>query len=91
MIKPLIVIIAALIVAGCQTKTAPPLIVRQPQVVAIPNKFFECRSVKKPDPTNLTDTQVASLILELEKANAECRRNSGAARDYQNRALKEIN
>jgi uncharacterized lipoprotein YajG len=77
--KKLMFIIPAILLAGCAT--APEqVIVRTEQIVIIPNdSLFNCSSVRRfPNPENLTDTQVAELLIALHRNNTNCQRNINA-------------
>ena len=69
-------IIPAMLLAGCAT-TPEQVIVRTEQIVIIPNdSLFNCSSVRRfPNPENLTDAQVAELLIALHRNNTNCQRN----------------
>ena len=72
-------IIPAILLAGCAT-TPEQVIVRTEQIVIIPNdSLFNCSSVRRfPNPENLTDAQVAELLIALHRNNTNCQRNINA-------------
>ena len=72
-------IIPAMLLAGCAT-TPEQVIVRTEQIVIIPNdSLFNCSSVRRfPNPENLTDAQVAELLIALHRNNTNCQRNINA-------------
>jgi uncharacterized lipoprotein YajG len=74
--KKLMFIIPAILLAGCAT-TPEQVIVRTEQIVIIPNdSLFNCSSVRRfPNPENLTDAQVAELLIALHRNNTNCQRN----------------
>jgi hypothetical protein len=67
------------LLAGCAT-TPEQVIVRTEQIVIIPNdSLFNCSSVRRfPNPENLTDAQVAELLIALHRNNTNCQRNINA-------------
>ena len=77
--KKLMFIIPAILLAGCAT-TPEQVIVRTEQIVIIPNdSLFNCPSVRRfPNPENLTDAQVAELLIALHRNNTNCQRNINA-------------
>lgn len=77
--KKLMFIIPAMLLAGCAT-TPEQVIVRTEQIVIIPNdSLFNCSSVRRfPNPENLTDAQVAELLIALHRNNTNCQRNINA-------------
>ncbi len=77
--KKLMFIIPAILLAGCAT-TPEQVIVRTEQIVIIPNdSLFNCSSVRRfPNPENLTDAQVAELLIALHRNNTNCQRNINA-------------
>lgn len=77
-----ILVLMALVFAGCQTTSKPPIIVTKNRVIEIPPQFLVCRGVEWPDPATLTDKQVARLLEKLATVNAECRANMGAIKKF---------
>ena len=77
--KKLMFIIPAILLAGCAT-TPEQVIVRTEQIVIIPkDSLFNCSSVRRfPNPENLTDAQVAELLIALHRNNTNCQRNINA-------------
>lgn len=70
----MLLLIPVLFLAGCNTTTQT--IVKTEQVVFIPEKsLFSCPSTKLPNPENLTDAQVAKVIVNLHNNNKNCQRN----------------
>jgi hypothetical protein len=87
--KKLLLIAPALFLAGCAT-TSQPTLVRTEQVVIIPdNSLFNCPNVRKfPNPENLTDAQVAELLVTLHRNNTNCQRNINAIKQALEEAKK---
>jgi hypothetical protein len=88
--KKLIFIIPALMLAGCATTPPPQALVRTEQVVIIPNNdLFNCPNVRRfPNPENLTDVQVAELLVTLHRNNMNCQRNINAIKKSLEEAKK---
>ena len=82
-------IIPAILLAGCAT-TPEQVIVRTEQIVIIPNdSLFNCPSVRRfPNPENLTDAQVAELLIALHRNNTNCQRNINAIKKSLEEAKK---
>jgi hypothetical protein len=87
--KKLLLIAPALFLAGCAT-TSQPTLVRTEQVVIIPdNSLFNCPNVRRfPNPENLTDAQVAELLVTLHRNNTNCQRNINAIKQALEEAKK---
>ena len=87
--KKLMFIIPAMLLAGCAT-TPEQVIVRTEQIVIIPNdSLFNCSSVRRfPNPENLTDAQVAELLIALHRNNTNCQRNINAIKKSLEEAKK---
>ena len=74
-----LVIIAALLMAGCQS-TVPTT---KLQVVTPPDQMYDCPIKDKwPNWQKLNDTDVAKTIVELYKNNARCKNSVDAIRKY---------
>lgn len=88
--RKLLLIAPALMLAGCATTTPPPALVRTEQVVIIPdNSLFNCPNVRRfPNPENLTDAQVAELLVTLHRNNTNCQRNINAIKTALEEAKK---
>ena len=78
--KKLLIIAAALTLAGCQTEQV--VTKTELQVVVPDRSLFVCPSTKYPNPDTLTDVEVAKLLVILQRNNADCRRNMNAIRTY---------
>ena len=74
-----LVIIAALLLAGCQS-TAPTT---KLQVVTPPDQMYDCPIKKQwPNWQKLNDTDVAKTIVELYKNNSRCKNSIDAIRKF---------
>ena len=79
--KYLLVIGCALALAGCQT-TEQVITKTELQVVIPDRTLFNCPTTKYPKPDTLTDVEVAKLLVTLQRANAECKRNLNSVWKY---------
>ena len=70
--KKLLIISFALALAGCNT---PQVLTSQRYQVVMPdNSMFVCPILRQyPDPSKLTDVQVARMLVELYKNNQICK------------------
>jgi len=68
--------------AACSTDDN--IVVSQRQVVVMPpDNMFQCDVVTRfPEPTTLTDLQVARLLVQLYEYNASCKNNMDAIRTF---------
>jgi len=73
----IIAIAAAVTLAGCAKKLPPQVITKTELQVYVPDRsLFYCQNVRRfPNPDNLTDAQVAKLLVELHSKNTECQKN----------------
>lgn len=87
--KKILLIAPTLFLAGCAT-TSQPTLIRTEQVVIIPdNSLFNCPNVRRfPNPENLTDAQVAELLVTLHRNNTNCQRNINAIKQALEEAKK---
>jgi hypothetical protein len=94
MIKKAILALAAFSMLGnlsaCADRHITP--VRTEYKVVMPeDKYFSgCDLVKLPDPTHMTDAQVAALINDLVKVNRICHNNNAAIKDLLEAAKKRL-
>ena len=74
-----LVIIAALLLTGCQS-TVPTT---KLQVVTPPEEMYDCPIKKQwPNWQKLNDTEVAKTVVELYKNNSRCKASVDAIRKY---------
>ena len=74
-----LVIIAALLMAGCQS-TVPTT---KLQVVTPPDQMYDCPIKKQwPNWKTLNDTEVAKTVVELYKNNTRCKASVDAIRKF---------
>ena len=75
----LIAVAATLVLAGCASKPAQVITKTELQVYVPDRSMFYCQNVRRfPNPENLTDAQVAKLLVELHSKNTECQKNMNA-------------
>ena len=74
-----LVIIAALLLTGCQSTTVPTKL----QVVTPPEQMYDCPIKDKwPNWKTLNDTEVAKTVVELYKNNSRCKASVDAIRKF---------
>lgn len=75
--KILVAVIGALTLAGCAAKPPPQVLTKTETKVIIPDRnMFYCKNVRAyPKTNNLTDKEVAKLLVEMHKRNTECQKN----------------
>nr|CAI3971070.1 Rz-like spanin [Ochrobactrum phage ORM_20] len=84
MIKSVLTGIALLILAGCTTTKTETIIV--PKNVYIADRYLDCENLKKkdyPKSANLTDKQVADLLVKYDARLAHCEANAKAVKKIQ--------
>lgn len=83
--KIILALMAALLLAGCQTQ--PNLIKQKLVAVEVPYQLTsQCKVVKIPDRTSYTNRDVANLLIELKTMNVKCVNTIKAIEDF----LKEV-
>ena len=82
--KLLMIVAASITLSGCFGMGNKPLTPTQIEykVVRPEKTYFTCDEVALPDPSTLTDVQVAMLINDLVKANKTCKNNMTAIDQY---------
>ena len=89
--KKLIVLLAAIGLGGCVSDGIgkPDLIVTK-QVVIMPDEsLFHCPDVRHfPDPSSLTDIEVAKLLVNLKANNTLCQKNINSIHEFLTNAKK---
>jgi hypothetical protein len=70
-----VVIASCIVLAGCGTVGTTNVIQRQAIVVKPSPALYKCDTAKLPNPDTLTDKQVAQVIKDLVRSNAECKRS----------------
>ena len=84
-----LVILSALFLSGCQTTQ---LLTTKEQVVILPSEtMYNCPvSVYYPKPEQLTELQVARLLVELNKNNKICKNSIESIRRFLNESKAEL-
>ena len=84
--KYISIALLALLLAGCQGQ--PNLISKQYVGIQIPSDFYTCPAIKNyPNYKTLTDSQVAKILVDMERNIEKCRNSLNAIRTY----MKEAN
>lgn len=82
-IGPAAALVAALLLAGCQTSQQPVVVTTKRVPIDVPVGLFNCPVLKSmPEADNLTERQVAQLIVTLHRNNLTCRNSMDAIRRY---------
>jgi|APCry1669189844_1035258.scaffolds.fasta_scaffold02658_5 hypothetical protein len=89
--KKITVSIITLALAGCASTEPVKLIAPEYKVVKIPDNLYECPTIKKfPDSDKLTNQQVGSLLIKVQKYNVVCKNSLDGIKKYINDADKTI-
>ena len=81
-----ILLLSTLLLAGCQS-TQIKLVSPEYKVVKIPEQLYECPTVKKfPDADKLTNQQVGSLLIKVQKNNMICKNSLDGIKKYMEEA-----
>jgi len=86
--KKFLALSLAILVSGCAS--TEQVITREKLTVVAPDRsMYNCPSIESyPNPETLTDSDVAKLLVQAEKNNAECRRNMKAIKNFIDQAKK---
>lgn len=89
MLKAIPFILAAMLLAGCQTTQS---VVKTKLTVVMPDSaLYNCPKIKNlPSVKGLTDVKIAKLILELYKNNVTCANSVEAIQKFLEEAQKTI-
>ena len=83
--KRILILLGCLALAGCAT--APTDLIARQNIVAVPSEAqYVCPTEKLPDPSKLTDKQVAVLIEDLVRDNVECRNSLRSIHIFEEKA-----
>lgn len=76
------VISMAIVLTACSEQQRQPVLTAPDPVVFVPDdRFFNCPTIRNfPDPTTLTDGQIADLLIRLDTNNRTCKRSLEAIR-----------
>lgn len=80
----------AVLLTGCQHAQEPLILSHKQVVVEPPADLYRCVQVRYPDSKNLTEAQVARLIVELHRANITCRSSIDAVREFIRKAKARV-
>lgn len=91
--KIILIAFLAIFLVGCQTARPITLSRTQVTVVTPPSNLFKCKQVVLPSTNDLTNKQVADLIVQFYNANRQCGINMRAIEDFivQAKAAAEAN
>jgi uncharacterized lipoprotein YajG len=79
--KNLLIVLPVLFLAGCSA-TSQTVTTTRLEVVVPDRSLFKCESVRYPNHKELTDAQVARIITELHRKNAECKNSVESIRKF---------
>ena len=87
--KILFVLIIPLFLLGCQEEAQ---LIKETNVVLVPSRSLDnCPVIKQfPDPSTLTDSQVAKLLVVLQHNNVLCRKTIDQIYNYLESAKKKV-
>lgn len=88
--KKVLLMVAVLFLAGC---AGDPIKLLSPEytVVKIPDALYECPVLKRfPDSDKLTNQQVGSLLIQVQKNNIMCKNSLDSIRKYMDEADKTV-
>ena len=81
-----IVLLSVLLLGGCSNESVK-LLSPEYKVVKIPESLYECPTIKKfPDADKLTNQQVGSLLIKVQKNNMMCKNSLDGIKKYMNEA-----
>jgi len=83
------IIVLPLFLAAC-SPTSQIVSATKLEVVVPDRSMYKCESVKYPNHKDLTDSQVARIIIDLHKKNSECRNSIEAIRKFLEEAKTTI-
>jgi hypothetical protein len=88
--KKLLLIVPLVLLTACQ-HTQVSLIAPEYKVVKAPDSLYNCPiETKFPKPDTLTDKQVGSLILKLQKNNMTCKNSLDSLHQFYDNAEKTV-
>jgi hypothetical protein len=80
------ILLSALLLTGCAGEPIK-LLAPEYKVVKIPDTLYECPTIKKfPDAEKLTNQQVGSLLIKVQKNNMMCKNSLDSIKKYMNEA-----
>jgi hypothetical protein len=81
-----VLLLSTLLLAGC---ASDPIKLLSPEykVVKIPETLYDCPTIKKfPDADKLTNQQVGSLLIKVQKNNMVCKNSLDSIKKYMDEA-----
>ena len=85
-----LILLLPLLLTGC-SQTAVTLFAPEYKVVKAPDDLYSCPvETRFPKPETLTNKQVGSLILKLQKNNITCKNNIDAVKQFYDDAEKTV-
>lgn len=80
--KKILLVLPLIFLTGC-SQTAVTLLAPEYKIVKAPDDLYNCPvETKFPKPDTLTDQQVGSLLLKLQKNNITCKNSLDAVRQF---------
>ena len=80
------ILLSVLLLGGCSNESVK-LLSPEYKVVKIPESLYECPTIKKfPDADKLTNQQVGSLLIKVQKNNMMCKNSLDGIKKYMNEA-----
>jgi len=85
-----VAILSLILLGGCASDPIK-LVAPEYKLVKPPEDFYQCPTVKKfPKPETLTNQQVGSLLITLEKNNLVCKNSINSIKDYMDQAEAQL-
>lgn len=84
-----LILVLPLFLAAC-SPTTQVVSATKLEVITPDRSMYKCESIKYPNHRNLTDSQVARIIADLHKKNAECKNSVEAIRKFLEEAKSTI-
>jgi hypothetical protein len=82
-----ILLISLLTLTGCASEEPVKLLAPEYKVVKIPEQLYVCPVIKNyPDASNLTNKQVGSLLVNVQKNNMICKNSIDSIKKYMDEA-----
>jgi len=86
-----ILLLCSLLLTGC-SQTAVQLIAPEYKIIKAPDELYNCPvETKFPKSDTLTDQQVGSLLLKLQRNNMTCKNSMDSLHQFYDQAEKTIN
>ena len=80
------ILLSVLLLGGCSNESVK-LLSPEYKIVKIPESLYECPTIKKfPDADKLTNQQVGSLLIKVQKNNMICKNSLDGIKKYMDEA-----